>query len=144
MSLVASSPSTTFETESSALQNITEDLPNSSYNRSRPVRKQTKIGYVTNRDISSSSDEDDAVDPKSPLLSPPAKKTAIKKKASTLPRSPSRPPPAKKKAIKKIKKKVKTLPRNWKKKTNLKGNLDLLTEKLIPDNLKKEITTPYN
>ena len=30
------------------------------------------------------------------------------------------------------------------KKTDLKGNLDLLSEKLIPNNLKNEITTPYN
>ena len=29
------------------------------------------------------------------------------------------------------------------KKTDLKGNLDLLSEKLIPNNLKNEITTPF-
>ena len=103
-----------YETESPALQKITEDLPHSSYNSSRPVRENTKIVCATNRDISS-SDEDDAVDSKSPPPSPPAKKTVITENASTLPPSPSRSPPAKKTVIKKM---ASTLPLNWKRKTN--------------------------
>ena len=88
--LVSSVPSNSImeedlETESHALQNITEDPPHSSYNSSRPVRVQRKKIVVPTVIIILPMKMTQLI--QNHHLSPPAKKTVIKKKASTLPRN---------------------------------------------------------